>query len=113
MTIFGGICAMRSNPVYVEDGDWYLNVNNNCRYLSDENHRCQNYGIRPQICRSYQHRHCDLSSDEYGYELHFPDDKQMEEYMRIKFGASVFDKLEAEKEEENQEEIQKNKSVRL
>ena len=82
--------------VFVEDGDWYLNVKNKCRYLNGE-HRCLNYALRPKICRQYKTDDCDKTSDEYGYELHFLDDKQMEEYMRIKFGRKVFEKLDRKK----------------
>lgn len=80
--------------VFVEDGDWYLNVKNVCRHLNESSHRCENYPMRPGICRKYHTDDCDLTGDDYGYELHFQDDKQMEEYMRIKFGPKVFDKLE-------------------
>ncbi len=83
--------------VFVEGGQWYLNVNSKCRHLSEESHRCQMYGLRPKICRGYDTKNCDRSSDDYGYELHFTSDKQMEEYMRIKFGSKVFDKLEMTK----------------
>ena len=83
--------------IFVEKGDWYLNVQNTCRYLSEKDFRCQNYDLRPHICRKYDTDGCDLTGDDYGYELHFLDDKQMEEYMRIKFGGKVFDKLEPKK----------------
>ena len=83
--------------VFVEDGGWYLNVNNKCRYLADKTHRCQMYEMRPKICRGYHTDNCDLSGDDYGYELHFTNDRQMEEYMRIKFGDKVFSKLETPK----------------
>ena len=83
--------------VFVEDGDWYLNVENKCRYLSEEDYRCQNYELRPHICRKYDTDGCDLTGDDYGYELHFLDDKSMEEYMKIKFGAKVFEKLKPKK----------------
>lgn len=83
--------------VFVEDGDWYLNVQNTCRYLSEKDYRCQNYELRPRICRKYDTENCDLTGGDYGYELHFTNDRQMEEYMRIKFGEKVFDKLEPKK----------------
>ncbi|MHC5083414.1 MAG: YkgJ family cysteine cluster protein [Planctomycetota bacterium] len=83
--------------VFVEDGDWYLNVKNKCRHLSEKDYRCGNYEVRPHICRKYDTDGCDLTGDGYDYELHFQDDKQMEEYMRIKFGPKVFEKLEPKK----------------
>lgn len=82
--------------VYVEKGDWYLNVKNKCRYLNGD-HRCHNYAMRPKICRTYHPKDCDRISDQYGHDLHFHDDRQMEEYMRIKFGPRVFEKLERKK----------------
>ena len=87
----------RDVTVFVEDDDWYLNVKNTCRYLSEEDFRCQNYELRPHICRKYHTDDCDLTGGDYGYELHFMNDKQMEEYMRIKFGPKVFEKLEPKK----------------
>ncbi|MBL7214678.1 MAG: YkgJ family cysteine cluster protein [Phycisphaerae bacterium] len=87
----------RDVTVFVEDGEWYLNIKNTCRYLSEEDFRCQNYELRPHICRKYHTDDCDLTGDDYGYELHFTNDRQMEEYMRIKFGDKVFEKLEPKK----------------
>lgn len=83
--------------VFVEDGDWYINVKNKCRHLSEKDYRCGNYELRPHICRKYDTENCDLTGEDYGYELHFLDDKQMEEYMRIKFGQKIFEKLEPKK----------------
>lgn len=93
--------------VFVEDGDWYLNVKNNCRYLSEKDYRCCNYNLRPRICRKYDTGNCDLTGDDYGYELHFLDDKQMKEYMRIKFGQKVFDKLEPKKKKKSKKKAKK------
>jgi len=71
--------------VFVEDGDWYINVKNKCRHLSEKEHHCLIYKNRPRICRGYKTSDCDLVEGEYDYELHFTNDKQMEEYMKIKF----------------------------
>jgi len=83
--------------IFVEDGDWYLNVKNKCNYLSENDYRCENYDMRPKICRGYEMDSCDYTGEDYDYELYFKDDKQMEEYMRIKFGDRVFEKLEPKK----------------
>jgi len=80
--------------IFVEEGQWYLNVNNSCKHL-DKDCRCGIYEMRPKICRYYKTDDCDFTGDNYQYELHFTNDSQMEEYMRIKFGSKVFDKLEA------------------
>ena len=78
--------------VFVEDGDWYLNIKNKCRHLSNGDHTCAIYKKRPKICRGYTTRDCDLIEGEYDYELHFTDDKQMEEYVKIKFGNNISEK---------------------
>jgi Fe-S-cluster containining protein len=38
--------------VWVDDGEWYLQVDEKCRFLGDD-HRCTIYERRPQICRDY------------------------------------------------------------
>jgi len=78
--------------VFKEDGDWYINIKNKCKYLSEEDYRCEIYKKRPKICRDYSRKECDLIEGEYDYELHFTDDKQMEEYMKIKFGNNINEK---------------------
>ena len=90
--------------VFVEDGDWYLNVKNKCRHLTDKDHRCDIYNKRPKICRGYRHADCDYTEGEYDYELHFVDDKQMEEYMKIKF-----DNNSTEKQKNKTKSKKKNK----
>jgi len=91
----------RDVSVFVEDGDWYLNVKNTCQYLSEADFRCQNYHLRPRICRGYDTDNCDLTGDDYGYELHFTNDRQMEEYMRIKFDNNVIEKPRAGKRQKS------------
>lgn len=85
--------AHENVTVFVEDGDWYLNIKNKCTHLSEEDYKCDIYEIRPKICRGYSEDSCDLTGDNYEWELNFTSDKQMEEYMRIKFGPKVFEKL--------------------
>jgi len=77
--------------VFVEDGDWYVSVKNKCRHLLPDN-RCGIYDDRPGICRKYRHSDCDFVEGEYDYELHFTDDHQMQEYMKIKFDNNIIDK---------------------
>jgi Fe-S-cluster containining protein len=83
--------------VFVEDGDWYLNIKNKCRYLSKKDNRCCIYDQRPKICRGYRHSNCDFVEGKYEYELHFTNDKQMEEYIKIKFGNNVTEKKKTRK----------------
>lgn len=72
--------------VFVEEGDWYINIKNKCRHLDGRN-RCDIYAERPKLCRHYSDDNCDYVEGEYDYELHFTDARQMEEYMKIKFGS--------------------------
>ena len=95
--------------VFVNEGDWYLNVETKCRYL-DGGSRCENYGMRPKICRIYRTEDCDRTGDDYQFELHFKNDKQMEEYMRMKFGKNVFEKLENRKKSKRTIKDRKTKS---
>ena len=83
--------------VFVEEGDWYLNINNKCRHLTKNGRRCEIYPKRPKICRGYSMKDCDYTEGEYDYELHFTNDKQMEEYIKIKFGNNVTEKHKAKK----------------
>ena len=50
------------------------------------------YDKRPKICRKYKYKDCDFVEGEYDYELHFTDDKQMAEYIRIKFDNNKIEK---------------------
>jgi Fe-S-cluster containining protein len=75
--------------VFVEQGDWYLNVKTNCRNLSETDYKCKIYDKRPKICRGYKTDDCDMTDADYDYELHFTSDQQMEEYMRVKFDNNV------------------------
>jgi len=83
--------------VFVEDGDWYINIKNKCKHFSEKDNHCRIYGKRPRICREYSHKDCDYVEGEYDYELHFTSDKQMEEYIKIKFGSNVSKKAKAKK----------------
>jgi len=78
--------------VFVEGGDWYLNVKNKCRHLLPNGHRCGIYEKRPRICKGYKTTDCDLAEGEYDYELHFTNDRQMEEYIKVKFDNNKKDK---------------------
>ena len=78
--------------VFVEDGDWYINIKNKCRHFSEKDNLCRIYDKRPRICRGYNHKDCDYVEGEYDYELHFTSNKQMEEYIKIKFGNNVTEK---------------------
>ena len=69
-----GDCA-----IYVDDGDWYLQVNQRCKALLPNN-RCGIYERRPTICRSYTTDACDWQTDAYQYEHLFTSEEQLEAY---------------------------------
>ena len=71
----------KGTEVYVEDGDWYLNVQNVCRYLGPDN-SCGIYETRPKICRGYSTDNCEITSDEYQHEQHFYSSDHLEAYAR-------------------------------
>ncbi len=83
--------AHKGISIFVEDGSWYISMKNECRHLSGTN-RCAIYECRPLICRRYKRADCDHAEGEYDYELHFTSDREMEEYIRIKFDNNVTEK---------------------
>jgi Fe-S-cluster containining protein len=83
--------------VFVEKGDWYIKVENKCKYLSEKDYRCRIYDKRPRICRQYRHTNCDYVKGEYDYKLHFTSDKQVEEYIKEKFDGNIKGKSRTKK----------------
>jgi Fe-S-cluster containining protein len=96
--------------VFVEEGDWYINVKNKCLNLSEKNYKCGIYDLRPNICRGYKIEDCDYTGSEYDYELHFTSAHQMEEYMKIKFGDDVFDNLNPKEKKKRKKKKSKAKA---
>ncbi len=96
--------------VFVEEGDWYINIKNRCRYLSTNGHRCKIYNKRPRICRGYTMRDCDRTEGEYDYEMHFTNDKQMQEYIRIKFENNKKEKQKLKRKKNKRHRVRKANS---
>ena len=69
--------------VFVEEGDWYINMATRCKYL-DRDNMCTIYEHRPKICRGYKDDNCDFHSGDYGYELHFTSIEELDEYLAEK-----------------------------
>lgn len=69
--------AHRGITVFVEDGQWYVNFNSRCNYLTAE-HRCEIYDRRPKICRRHDPSGCEGPEGEYEFELELrtPDEVQ-------------------------------------
>jgi Fe-S-cluster containining protein len=70
--------------VFVEDGDWYINIAADCRHLKDD-FCCAIYATRPRICREYTTENCDYHSGDYGWEQHFTCPQHLDEYVRKVF----------------------------
>lgn len=68
------------NYVYVEDGEWFLNIAANCKFLAADG-RCEAYEKRPQICREHGNGEdpCEFHAD-YQYDDLFCEVKDMERY---------------------------------
>jgi Fe-S-cluster containining protein len=61
--------------VWMQDGEWYLEVHNPCKHLQPDN-RCGIYDTRPQICRDYglpdgDEAPCEFFNDDATYDLYF------------------------------------------
>ncbi len=62
--------------VWVDEGDWYLEVRTVCKHLLPDN-RCGIYETRPQICRDYgipEEGPCEYFTDDLSYDLYFDND---------------------------------------
>ena len=70
--------------IFVEDGDWYINIATRCRYLQPDG-RCGTYATRPRICRQYSEDNCDYHSGDYGWELHFTCAEHLDDYVSEHF----------------------------
>lgn len=93
--------------VFVEDGDWYMNVKNKCRHLSNGEHKCKIYDKRPKICRGYKTDDCELTSGEYGYDLHFTNDTEMQEYIRIKYDNNIRENSKRQSKKKSKKKVKK------
>jgi len=67
--------------IFVEDGEWYLQVNRKCRQLLPDN-RCGIYENWPAICREYKTDACDWHADAYDYEHVFTEPEQIEQFAK-------------------------------
>lgn len=74
--------------VFVEDGDWYIQVQTRCKNLRDD-HRCGVYETRPSICREYEPKDCDYSGAAYGYDHLFTHPQQIEAFYHKEYGRKL------------------------
>ena len=69
--------------VWVDGGDWYLEIRTACRHLRPDN-SCGIYETRPQICREYGlpgSDPCEYFSEDLEYDLFFADDAAYERWL--------------------------------
>lgn len=92
--------------VFVEEGDWYLQIQTRCKNLGNDN-RCQVYETRPEICREYEPGECDYIDSQYGYEKIFTHPKQIEDYYAEKKGESLADVISRQKSRKAQRKRKK------
>lgn len=81
--------------VFVEDGTWFLLVQNVCSAL-DENNRCRVYPSRPQICREYSPKKCEYD-DLFLFEQYFETPEQIEDYANAVLGSRPGDSFRTPK----------------
>ena len=69
--------------VWVDEGDWYLEVRTVCRHLQPD-HTCGIYETRPQICRDYGlpgEDVCEFFTQDLEYDLMFESDAQFDTWL--------------------------------
>ncbi len=80
--------------VHVDEGDWFISIDNRCKMLSDDN-RCTAYAERPLICRSYALEKCDFSDGDYDYEEYFRTPEELDAYARHILGETAYERAKA------------------
>lgn len=86
------LLAHEGNYVYVDEGEWHLNIEGRCKYL-DASGRCAVYPYRPQICRSHGLEDVCEYDGEYDFDRVFKSIKEIEEYAREVLPAAELAKL--------------------
>lgn len=69
--------------VFVEDGEWFINIQTKCRHLRSD-YMCGIYETRPQICRDYSTDNCDYHSGDYGWAEHFTAPEHLDEFVKMR-----------------------------
>jgi len=72
--------------VWVQDGDWYLEIETRCRHLEDSG-LCGIYETRPQLCRDYGLPEidgpCEYFSDDADFQLHFDTAEKFDAWAKV------------------------------
>ena len=76
----------QSTAVWVQDGDWYLEVRSVCGQLQADG-SCGIYETRPQICRDYgvpeKEGPCEFFTQDVKYDLFFESAEEFEAWSRV------------------------------
>ena len=81
-----GTCCTSGAAVFTEEDCWYLLVHNRCKHLRDD-HLCDIYDTRPQICRDYTTANCEYD-DDWVYDHYWETPEQVEEYAEAVLGRA-------------------------
>ena len=73
--------------IFVEDGDWYIQIEARCDMLTADN-RCRAYDTRPRICREYAMDGCDYHGGDYEYDHLFTTQEQLEAFAKDHLGGA-------------------------
>ncbi|NQT50487.1 YkgJ family cysteine cluster protein [bacterium] len=74
--------AHENTRVFVEDGEWHLEVQNVCRHL-DGDSRCRIYDDRPAICRDHKMSDCEGDPElEFDREHEFNSDDELAQFAK-------------------------------
>jgi Fe-S-cluster containining protein len=77
----------RGVTVFVEDGEWYVQVSTVCQNLRPDN-LCSIYETRPKICREYKAGECDYVGGHYEYDHLFHCPEELAEYVKQRSAAN-------------------------
>lgn len=68
--------------VWVQDGEWYLEIGNRCKALGDDD-RCMEYASRPTVCREYgvsEDVECEYDGEGLEFEQYFDSADEFRKY---------------------------------
>ena len=69
--------------VFIEDGDWFVEIFNKCMYLADDK-TCKIYEKRPLVCREHGHEGCEKYGYGEAYDIVFKQPEELIRYMKEK-----------------------------
>jgi Fe-S-cluster containining protein len=84
--------AHGDNYIYIDEGEWHLNIEARCRFLDDDA-RCKIYDHRPAVCRNFGHdEECEYDG-EYDFEKVFKTIHELEAHAREVLAPEEFAKI--------------------